>query len=102
MPMEDKQSSIKKCPSCGEWSGWNLSIDDTCDFCGALLDPKAVEARDRREEREAVDKPIIKLIPIYPDDHPVLKFLKTIARGAQLVFMALISFFIWLIAVVGS
>ncbi len=100
--MEDNQSSIKKCPNCGQWSTWNLSVDDTCDFCGALLDPKAVEARDRREEREAEAEPAIKLIPIHPDDHPVLKFLKTIARGAQIVFMALISFFIWLIAVVGS
>jgi hypothetical protein len=41
-------------------------------------------------------------VEIKPDDGPVLRFFKQIVRGGQLAFGALVSFLLWLIALLAG
>jgi hypothetical protein len=103
--MEQAEESIKKCPNCGQWSRWKNQVDNRCEYCDALLDPEGyrrVQDRDQRETEEDARAFKIKLIEIRPEDHPVIRFFKYIIRGGQIVFMGILSFFIWFITVVAG
>lgn len=46
----------KKCPHCGVWTTWEKKATDRCSSCKGLLDPKAFEAKEAREEKERAFK----------------------------------------------
>jgi len=94
----------RKCPHCGQWSEWTGHPADLCEHCGSILDEAGFIRKVEEEEREAEeDKRFgIDLIEIYPDDNMVVVFLKRIVQGFQIVFMAILSFFLWLIALLAG
>ncbi|WPP51120.1 hypothetical protein [Catalinimonas niigatensis] len=87
----------KKCPNCNQWSEWNQDKTDRCEYCGALLAPEVVEREENREKRkkEQEDEWIFN---IQPDDSPFKVFLKKIGKVGYVIFMAIVSFIVWLIA----
>jgi len=97
-------SSSRKCPTCGQWSEWNQNPSDRCRHCGNVLDPQAVKARKKRQEDEfrQKDQLNITLIEIYPYDSAFTRFWKRIVQAFQISLMAIISFIIWLIALLAG
>lgn len=104
--MSNDSHAIKKCPSCGKYTEWNNQVEDKCQYCGQVLDPRSLHEKLEAEEKEKqarlkFEHPVF-WVSIKPDDNPFTVFWKTILRGAQLVYMAIISFLLWVAAVVAG
>ncbi|MFC6997550.1 hypothetical protein [Rufibacter roseus] len=96
--------SSKKCPHCGQWSSWNHDPADRCEHCQHLLDPDAFARQQAQEERKEEESKrfTVDLIKINPDDSSFTKLWKSIGLGFQLAFAAVVSFILWLIAVLAG
>ncbi len=92
----------KKCPFCLQWSIWQQLPDDRCEHCGNLLDPQAEKSAIAREELANQKMSSVILMEINPEDGPVKRFFKTIVRGGQLAFAAILSFIMWVVAAVAG
>ena len=95
----DRLISTKKCPNCQQWSDWEQQPSDRCTHCGALLDPLA-HAEVAQRAAAAQQPSGIQLIEINPEDGPLLRFFKTIVRGGQLLFIAILGFLVWFVTIV--
>lgn len=89
--------SQKKCPHCGKWSEWTTSFDDRCEHCGEPLSPVDLERKAKKEE-EAVRQEQNWMFYIKPDDGALMRFLKKSGNLFYMVFMAIMSFIMWVIA----
>jgi predicted amidophosphoribosyltransferase len=100
---EKKLVSTKKCPFCQQWSEWEQQPDDRCSHCGKLLDPQASN-RARQQAATAHEQAAskVRLIEIKPNDSFLMRLLKWIGRGGQLLFIALLSFFIWVVTIAAG
>ena len=69
-----------------------------------MLDPVAIAREQAREERrqEENQRLSIDFIQINPDDSWFIKFFKRIGLGFQIAFVSIISFFLWLIALLAG
>ena len=87
----------KKCPHCGKWSMWSNNFEDLCEHCGQILSPIELDRRDKREkEKEIKEKEW--MFYIDPDDSGLVKFFKKSGNLFYTVFMAIMTFIMWLIA----
>ena len=88
-------SSQIRCSSCDEWNVVE-SKADTCKSCGrSLIKPNsAAEIASIKRRTE----PIEFKIPILPEDGFFIRIGKHIFNVVQMVFLAVLSFFMWLIA----
>ena len=95
--------STKKCPFCQQWSEWEQQPDDRCTHCGNLLDPQASHCA-QQEAATAHEKAAsrVRLIQLNPDDSLGIRLLKWVGRGGQLLFIALLSFFIWVATIAAA
>ncbi len=96
--------ATKKCPHCHQWSSWHHQATDRCQHCQELLDPQAYQrslAHYDREQEES-KKINITLIEIFPMDSAFTRFWKRIVQGFQLTFIAILSFILWLIALLAG
>lgn len=91
--------STKKCPHCHQWSTWQQRPDNRCEHCGEFLDPQAHQSNLAREQVAQQKMPSVVLVEIKPEDGPVVRFLKIIARGGQLAFAAILAFIVWVVTV---
>ena len=94
--------STKKCPQCQQWSAWQLLPTDRCELCGALLDPRALQDARERAEQDQQKIPAMLLVEINPEDGLLMRFFKTIIRGGQLLFAAIVAFLVWLVTAVAA
>jgi endogenous inhibitor of DNA gyrase (YacG/DUF329 family) len=94
----------RKCPQCGQWSEWTGNAADLCPYCGSILDEKGFIRQVEKEEREAEEKKKfnITFIEIYPDDYKLVVFFKREVQGFQIAFVAILSFILWLIALLAG
>ncbi|WP_066839685.1 hypothetical protein [Rufibacter ruber] len=97
-------NASKKCPHCGQWSAWNQSPHDRCEHCQGILDPDALARQQAQEERKQEEKErfTVDFIQINPDDPWFTRFFKRIGLGFQLAFVGVVSFLLWLIAVLAG
>ncbi|WPR74860.1 class I tRNA ligase family protein [Algoriphagus sp. NG3] len=89
--------SQKKCPHCGKWSIWTNNYEDRCEHCGELLSPVELQ----REQKKVMDKDRNEkewMFYINPDDSSIVKFFKKSGNLFYTVFMAIMTFIMWLIA----
>lgn len=100
--MAEPLLSAKKCPSCQQWSRWQLDPNDCCTHCGELLDPQAQYSAIEREKRANQKMPAVLLIEIEPNDSAVVHFFKTIIRGGQMLFAAIVAFLVWFVTIVAG
>ncbi|MBW3128445.1 hypothetical protein [Hymenobacter profundi] len=101
--MADTTSSsfTKKCPHCQQWSAWNQRPNDRCEHCGGFLDPRA-QRRVAEENRKAIEPKEPSLLEIQSDDNVIVRFFKRIGRVGQVVFGAILAFFIAVITFVAG
>ncbi|NEM97730.1 hypothetical protein [Pontibacter burrus] len=97
-------NASRKCPNCGQWSRWTQNPADRCEHCQSILDPVALARQQAREERSKEDSGrfSMEFIQINPDDHWIIKFFKRIGLGFQVAFVSIISFILWLIALLAG
>lgn len=101
--MEDSSAfDTKKCPHCGQWSGHQRRPDDRCAHCHELLDPAGPAKEAALNQAWNWQAPRVMLITIDPADPWPLRLLKYGVRGGQLLFMATLSFILWLVTVVAG
>ena len=89
--------SQKKCPNCGKWSNWNNNLEDRCEHCGELLSPIELDRKTKKEDeidRQEKDW----MFYINPEDSGLVKFFKKSGNLFYTVFMAIMTFIMWLIA----
>jgi hypothetical protein len=100
--MADKNLvSTKKCPSCQQWSQWQQQATDRCEHCDELLDPRT-HAEDQQQEATERLRGGIQLMEINPEDGGLTWFFKTIVRGGQLLFIAILAFIVWLVTALAA
>lgn len=90
----------RKCNACGTWSDSSL---ENCTSCGALIDPKKLhEQKMALNEKEQLEGPKGRLDEFFAKwkatQNPVWKFFYHIAYGFWVVYMAIISAIIGVIA----
>ena len=90
----------RKCPSCGSWE---TKGKDHCGNCGALISPEKilVEEFESREKfrNEVRDTPLENFFDRWKNTpNPLLKFVYFVLRSVWIVYMAILAFFLWLIA----
>jgi hypothetical protein len=99
--MADKSmTSTKKCPVCQQWSRWQQQAHDRCEHCGELLDP-----RTHAEAQQAAifGHHFHQLNATARRGRGGLVWLfKTMVRGGQLLFIAVIGFIVWLVTAIAS
>ncbi|GAB2547922.1 hypothetical protein [Rufibacter soli] len=94
----------KKCPHCAQWSVWQRNPTDTCEHCHQLLDPTAVERLKAQAQRKSEESTrfTVDFIQINPQDSAFTKFYKGIGLSFQIAFVAIMSFILWLIALLAG
>lgn len=96
-------NASKKCPNCGQWSHWNQNPTDRCEHCQSILDPVAVASQQARAKRQLEKGRFeIDFIEINPHDPWYTQFIKRIGLGFQIAFVSVVSFILWLIALLAG
>jgi hypothetical protein len=84
-----------KCHQCGNWSQGSV---ENCEVCGVILD-KNVYLKSISEERNPKEKSSRPdFFIINKEDGVLLVIWKRILQAGYLVFMAIMSFIIWFVA----
>ncbi|MDQ3073202.1 MAG: hypothetical protein M3Q97_08085 [Bacteroidota bacterium] len=99
--MSADETSFRKCPSCSKYSHWHGNAGDKCEFCSTLLDPQRLAEENFRSEENKKGSHVF-LVTVEPDDNFIVAFFKRIAIFAQLIFMAIVSFILWVTAAVAG
>lgn len=87
----------KKCPHCGEWSTWTTNMNDLCDHCGKPLGGRDLEYHERREKDIKENKEQW-IFHIKEDDGPFMIGLKKVGNLFYTIYMGILTFLAWLIA----
>jgi len=93
-----------KCSNCGNWTDGNQSH---CSHCGALVDFKIIDKKERQERKEAAElkreQNLSKfeklLIRLENSEKPFYKVLFKILNIIWIMYSALIAFVIWFTAI---
>lgn len=83
-----------KCKHCGDWNEF-ASDSQVCKSCGnpiQVITDAEVESLERRKTTGEIN------IPIHPNDSWIKRNLKHVFNFVQVVFLAILSFFLWLFA----
>jgi methionyl-tRNA synthetase len=87
----------KKCPHCGVWSDYKDDYDASCEHCGQPLFPVELK-RKAKKKQDDLRKEKEWMFYINPDDSAVARFFKKSGNLFYTVFMAIMTFIMWLIA----
>lgn len=77
-------------------STWNISEEDLCEVCGSTLTPHLEVKQNLILEKEP------SLLDILPEDSLFIIILKKIGWVFQMIFIGILSFFIWLISIISG
>lgn len=95
----------RKCPACGKWTNGHKTH---CTHCGNLTDPVLIAKENRKErdeERKAYKlenepKAIKKLKALKKSDKILHRIIFYIADTIFTIYMGILSFIVWLIALI--
>ena len=87
-------STQKKCPDCSQWTAWNHQLTDKCEHCGEVLDKRALNDLQRFEETERVNVENSFYEP-KPGDNFLMLAVRKATWIANVIYMAIVSFFLW-------
>lgn len=97
----------KKCPACGKWTD---GAKDTCIFCDSLINPILILQAENKRKAEQKKKDKIAnenrferyLRKLEESEKPSHIFLFKVLKTIFTIYMAVLSFFIWLIALISG
>ena len=97
----------KKCHECANWTDGSLQ---RCAFCNAIIDPILIAEAEQIEKQRILRENAIKsesklnrfLRKFQESDNPFNKVLFKIFQIVFNIYMAILSFFIWLIALISG
>lgn len=84
-----------KCSNCNNWNHANTN-GLFCSSCGSPHYLESLEEKESLKRRLEINN---LSIPIYPHDGLIIKGLKNVFNFIQFIFLAIVSFFVWLIAI---
>lgn len=95
----------RKCPACGEWTNGHITH---CTQCGALTDPTLIaeESRNEREKDRRADKlrneskTAKRFRALKGSDKLIHRIIFFIANTLFTIYMGILSFVVWLIALI--
>ncbi len=88
--------NIKKCGFCGNWSGAAGSLDDCCEVCNEILDYKSHYRLSQRVEKS--EEKAVLFYHIQENDSLFTKIIRRIAGSIYFAVMGIVSFIVWLVA----
>lgn len=91
-------TSSKKCLHCLAWSDWQQHSDDRCEHCGELLSPLAHAEAQQAAALERQQPPSAFVSHIDPQDGLLRRLVKRLVYGGKVVFAALLSLLIAVVA----
>jgi hypothetical protein len=87
----------KKCPHCGNWSAWSGNMTEPCGSCGKPLGGRDLDYHlSREKDKKANDENWIFFIK--ESDGFFVKNAKIVGNFFYTIYMAIITFLVWLIA----
>lgn len=86
-----------KCNKCGRWNHWNNNIFEVCFFCGEFLDIQSIFKESKEQARITTYENNSFLI-IRKNDKWPLRIVKRIFAVINLIFIALITFMVFLVS----
>lgn len=97
----------KKCPACGKWTDGSKQ---RCVFCNSLIDPHLIaekeskqRAEKQKQERIASEGRFEKYLrKLQESEKPGYQLLFKVLNTLFNIYMAVLSFFIWLIALISG
>lgn len=97
----------RKCPACGRWTDSNQTH---CTHCGALSDPDLIAEKNRmandklRKANELANesKAFKKIRELQTSKNPFLKAIFFIGNIFFTIYMAILSFIVWIIALISG
>jgi hypothetical protein len=79
-------------------SHWNTESNDRCEFCNSLLIPAHVTQKKKDDfDKEQLIEPSV--LDIKEGDAPFVIFIKKTGWVIQMIFTAILTFFLWLISI---
>lgn len=88
----------KKCPHCGAWSKWDQSVHDTCEHCGEKLGGVDLHYHEKRLAQEQANRENWVFF-IKETDSDFVKSAKKVGNFFYTIYISIITFLAWLIAV---
>ena len=85
----------KKCPECNQWTSWNHQLTDKCEHCGELLDKRTISDLEYFEKQQKQNNENSFTVPKNDDNFLMLALRRTVWI-ANVIYMATVSFFLWL------
>ena len=99
-------NTLYRCPACKKFSHTDGSVEATCEHCGSYLQPIALKEKLQVEEQERQRKlkhehPVF-WVNVKPDDTNFRKSVVRLMQGGQLIYAAIVSFLLWVVAIVAG
>jgi predicted amidophosphoribosyltransferase len=88
----------KKCPHCGEWSKWTTNMNDLCENCGKALGGRDLEYHEIRERDKKANKEQW-IFDVKETDSALVKGLKIVGNFFYTIYIAILTFLAWLVAI---
>ncbi len=90
-----------KCKNCGAWNELTGEVNQKCSNCGEILVDEKQARLDKLEamRKEQLDK---WMFTIKDEDDPFTKFFKKAGNIMYLIFISIIAFISWLLAVLPA
>jgi len=85
----------KKCPECNQWTSWNHQLTDKCEHCGELLDKRTINDLEYFEKQQKMNDENSFYTP-KPGDNFIVLAVRKAAWIANVIYMAFVSFMLWL------
>jgi DNA-directed RNA polymerase subunit RPC12/RpoP len=99
-------NTVYRCPACKKFSHTDGSVEATCEHCGSYLQPIALKEKLQAEEAERQRKlkhehPVF-WVNVKPGDSSLRKSFVRLMQGGQLMYAAIVSFLLWVVAIVAG
>ncbi len=91
----EQMATQKKCSECGQWTTWHHKLTDTCEHCGQLLDKRTINDLQYFENQQKLNDENSFSVP-KPGDNFLMLALRRTVWIANVIYMATVSFFLWL------
>jgi predicted amidophosphoribosyltransferase len=99
-------NTIHRCPACKKFSHTDGSPEALCEHCGSCLDPVALNSQhkyeDEKRQAEVKHEHPVFWVNVKPEDNALRRTFVRLMQGGQLLYAAIVSFLLWLVAVIAG